>query len=167
MTAAGLNPAADVTLVQQQFDMEALLSGEIDAAQAMSYNEYAQVLEATNPDTGALYQPSDFSVINWEDQGTAMLQDAIWADTERLESDGPQADVTHLVGGGEKRARPEPSGQERGRRQRQRQPSPRDEVVLARLDLSAETPRERVAHHDVEEQRARDGRREIVGNHAG
>ncbi len=84
MTGAGLKPATDVTLVQQQFDMEALLSGEIDAAQAMSYNEYAQVLEAQNPATGQLYQPSDFSVINWQDAGTAMLQDAIWANTERL-----------------------------------------------------------------------------------
>ncbi|MCY7342069.1 MAG: ABC transporter substrate-binding protein [Pseudonocardia sp.] len=84
MTGAGLTPAADVTLVQQQFDMQALLSGEIDAAQAMSYNEYAQVLEATNPATGQLYQPADFSVINWEEAGTAMLQDAIWANTERL-----------------------------------------------------------------------------------
>ncbi|WP_338068790.1 ABC transporter substrate-binding protein [Cellulomonas endophytica] len=44
MTEAGLDPATDVTLVQQQFDMNALLSGEIDAAQAMTYNEYAQVL---------------------------------------------------------------------------------------------------------------------------
>ena len=49
MTGAGLTPATDVTLVQQQFDMQALLSGEIDAAQAMSYNEYAQVLEAHEP----------------------------------------------------------------------------------------------------------------------
>lgn len=97
MTAAGLNPAADVTLVQQQFDMEALLSGEIDAAQAMSYNEYAQVLEATNPDTGALHQPSDFSVINWEDQGTAMLQDAIWANTERLADPAYQDTTTRFV----------------------------------------------------------------------
>ena len=97
MTAAGLNPAADVTLVQQQFDMQALLSGEIDAAQAMSYNEYAQVLEATNPATGALYQPSDFSVINWEDQGTAMLQDAIWANTERLADPAYQDTTTKFV----------------------------------------------------------------------
>ena len=73
-----------MTLVQQQFDMQALLSGEIDAAQAMSYNEYAQVLEAQNPATGQLYKPEDFSVINWNDVGTAMLQDAIWANTERL-----------------------------------------------------------------------------------
>ncbi|MBX6388118.1 MAG: ABC transporter substrate-binding protein [Frankia sp.] len=87
MTQAGLDPASDVELVQQQFDMNALLAGDIDAAQAMSYNEYAQVLEAVNPDTGELYQPEDFTVIDWNDVGTAMLQDAIWASEERLESD--------------------------------------------------------------------------------
>jgi NitT/TauT family transport system substrate-binding protein len=84
MTKAGLNPGTDVKLVQQQFDMKALLSGDIDAAQAMIYNEYAQVLEATNPKTGALYQPSDFNAINWNTVGTAMLQDAIWARTDKL-----------------------------------------------------------------------------------
>ena len=93
MTQAGIAPG-DVTLVQQQFDMQALLNGEIDAAQAMSYNEYAQVLEATNPATGQLYQPSDFSVINWNDAGTAMLQDAIWANTEKLSSDPAYQDTT-------------------------------------------------------------------------
>jgi NitT/TauT family transport system substrate-binding protein len=93
MTQAGLQPS-DVTLVQQQFDMQALLSGEIDAAQAMSYNEYAQVLEAQNPATGQLYQPSDFTVLNWEDVGTAMLQDAIWANTERLSSDPAYQETT-------------------------------------------------------------------------
>ena len=55
ITKAGLDPAADVELVQQQFDMAALLNGEIDAAEAMTYNEYAQVLEAINPETGELY----------------------------------------------------------------------------------------------------------------
>src|SRR5215213_5576678 len=63
LSGAGLKPASDVTLVQQQFDMQALLSGEIDAAQAMSYNEYAQVLEAQNPATGQLYKPEDLNVI--------------------------------------------------------------------------------------------------------
>jgi NitT/TauT family transport system substrate-binding protein len=74
--------------------MQALLSGEIDAAQAMSYNEYAQVLEAQNPATGQLYQPSDFTILNWEDVGTAMLQDAIWANTERLSSDPAYQETT-------------------------------------------------------------------------
>jgi NitT/TauT family transport system substrate-binding protein len=84
LTQAGLDPGADVTLVQQDFTMQALLNREIDAAQAMTYNEYAQVLEAVNADTGELYTAEDFSVINWNDEGTAMLQDAIWADTAKL-----------------------------------------------------------------------------------
>ena len=84
LTKAGLDPAKDVTLVQQQFDMAGLLSGDIDAAEAMTYNEYAQVLEAINPDTGALYTAEDFNVVSYEDEGVGMLQDAIWADGSRL-----------------------------------------------------------------------------------
>ena len=94
MTKAGLDPAKDVELVQQQFDMQALLKRDIDAAQAMTYNEYAQVLEAKNPDTGELYTPEDFTTVNWNDEGTAMLQDAIWADTEKLENDKAYQDQT-------------------------------------------------------------------------
>ena len=94
MTEAGLDPAKDVTLVQQQFDMQALLKGDIDAAQAMDYNEFAQVLEAKNPATGQLYQPSDFNVLNWNEVGTSMLQDAVWANTERLESDPAYQETT-------------------------------------------------------------------------
>ena len=84
LTKAGLDPAKDVTLVQQQFDMAGLLAGDIDAAEAMTYNEYAQVLEAINPATGALYTPEDFNVVSYEDEGVGMLQDAIWADGARL-----------------------------------------------------------------------------------
>ena len=93
MTKAGIDPASGVELIQQQFDMQALLNREIDAAQAMTYNEYAQVLEAINPETGELYQPSDFNVINWNDEGTAMYQDAIWASEERL-ADAAYQDTT-------------------------------------------------------------------------
>ena len=84
LTKAGLDPAKDVTLVQQQFDMAGLLAGDIDAAEAMTYNEYAQVLEAINPDTGALYTADNFNVVSYEDEGVGMLQDAIWADGARL-----------------------------------------------------------------------------------
>ncbi len=78
---AGIEPddASQVTIVQQPFDMSLLLNREIDVAQAMTYNEYAQLLEATNPDTGELYQPEDFTVFNYNDIGTAMLQDHIFA----------------------------------------------------------------------------------------
>jgi NitT/TauT family transport system substrate-binding protein len=93
MTKAGVNPAKDVTLVQQQFDMNAFLKGDIDAAQAMVYNEYAQVLEAKNPKTGKLYTPEDFNAVNWNKEGSAMLQDAIWANTEKL-SDKAYQDQT-------------------------------------------------------------------------
>jgi NitT/TauT family transport system substrate-binding protein len=93
LTKAGLDPAKDVTLVQQQFDMVGLLSGDIDAAEAMTYNEYAQVLEAVNPDTGALYTADDFNVVSYEEAGVGMLQDAIWASGERLASDAAYADT--------------------------------------------------------------------------
>ncbi len=89
----GLDPAKDVELVQQQFDMLALLNREIDAAEAMTYNEYAQLLEAVNPDTGELYKPEDFTVINYTDYGVGMLQDAIWASQERL-ADAAYQDLT-------------------------------------------------------------------------
>ncbi len=90
--AAGLDPASDVELVGQNFDMVALLEGEIDAAEAMTYNEYAQVLEAENPDTGELYTPDDLNVISYEDEGVGMLQDAIWASGERLANDAEYQD---------------------------------------------------------------------------
>ena len=92
LTAAGLDPAKDVKLVQQQFDMAGLLAGDIDAAEAMTYNEYAQVLEAINPKTNALYTAEDFNVVSYEAEGVGMLQDAIWADGKRL-SDAAYVDT--------------------------------------------------------------------------
>jgi len=85
---------SDISLVQQAFDMNAFLSGDIDAAQAMTYNEYAQVLETVNPATGELYQPDDLNVIDWNAEGTAMLQDGIWANADKLESDPDYAATT-------------------------------------------------------------------------
>jgi NitT/TauT family transport system substrate-binding protein len=97
LTKAGLDPATDVELVQQQFDMVALLNGDIDAAEAMTYNEYAQVLEAINPDTGELYTPDDFNVISYEEEGVGMLQDAIWASGERLADEAYRATAVKFV----------------------------------------------------------------------
>jgi NitT/TauT family transport system substrate-binding protein len=76
---AGLEQGTDYEKVIQPFDMTLLLSKQIDVAEAMIYNEYAQVLESKNPETGNLYQPTDLNVINWNDEGTAMLQDALFA----------------------------------------------------------------------------------------
>ncbi|XVV09573.1 ABC transporter substrate-binding protein [Actinoplanes sp. CA-131856] len=97
MTKAGLDPGKDVTLVQQQFDMQALLKKEIDAAQAMSYNEYAQLLEAKNPQTGKLYTADDFSIIDWKSEGSSMLQDAVWANTEKLDDPAYQQQTVKFL----------------------------------------------------------------------
>ncbi len=94
VTAAGLKfnlvENVDYTKVIQPFDMSLLLNREIDVAEAMIYNEYAQVLEATNPDTGSLYQPEDLNVINYNDVGTAMLQDAIFSRAAWLAEPGSE-----------------------------------------------------------------------------
>ncbi|MCY4018471.1 MAG: ABC transporter substrate-binding protein [Chloroflexi bacterium] len=90
MRAVDIDPenADDVTVIQQPFDMSLLLNGELDAAQAMTYNEYAQVLEAVNPDTGELYQPEDLNVIDFNDVGTAMLQDHVFVNADWLAEEG-------------------------------------------------------------------------------
>jgi NitT/TauT family transport system substrate-binding protein len=84
---------SDISLVSQAFDMNGFLAGDIQAAQAMTYNEYAQVLESVNPATGELFTPDELNVIDWNTEGTAMLQDAIWADSDRLASDSDYADT--------------------------------------------------------------------------
>ena len=85
---AGLTQGTDYTKVIQPFDMTLLLSKQIDVAEAMIYNEYAQLLEAKDPETGQLVQPSALNVINWNDEGTAMLQDAIFARASWLSKPG-------------------------------------------------------------------------------
>jgi NitT/TauT family transport system substrate-binding protein len=82
------DPKTQFQKVIQPFDMTLLLSKQIDVAEAMIYNEYAQVLEATNPETGALYSPDDLNIINWNDQRVAMLQDAIFARKSWLDKEG-------------------------------------------------------------------------------
>lgn len=91
---AGIEPndTDQVTIVQQPFDMSLLLNKEIDLAQAEIYNEYAQLLEATNPETGELYQPEDFKVFDYNDVGTAMLQDHVFVLGSWLAEEG-NADI--------------------------------------------------------------------------
>jgi NitT/TauT family transport system substrate-binding protein len=93
MAAEGLD-SSTVEIITQDFNMNAFLQGDIDAAQAMTYNEYAQLLETVDPETGELYIEDDFNVISYEDTVGAMLQDAIWADTEKLENDEEYQETT-------------------------------------------------------------------------
>jgi NitT/TauT family transport system substrate-binding protein len=94
----GLEAGEDFTQVTQPFDMSLLLNAYdgcaesdtdcVDVAEAMIYNEYAQLLETENPDTGELFQPEDLNVIDYNEVGTAMLQDALWARAAWLAEDG-------------------------------------------------------------------------------
>jgi NitT/TauT family transport system substrate-binding protein len=99
LTKNGIDPnnPSDVTIVKQPFDMSQLLTGQTDAAEAMIYNEYAQVLEATNPATGKLYQPGDINVINFNQVGTAMLQDMIFASAKWLATGTNQQTAVHFL----------------------------------------------------------------------
>jgi NitT/TauT family transport system substrate-binding protein len=67
----GIDRARDVTLVPQPFDMRLLLDRSVDAAAAMTYNEYRQVLEAG-------VRAEDLVVIDFNREGTAMLEDGLF-----------------------------------------------------------------------------------------
>jgi NitT/TauT family transport system substrate-binding protein len=85
LTKAGADPTKE-NIIKQNFNMDGLLGGDLDAAQAMIYNEYAQVLEAENKATGKLYTPADYNIIDFNDPsvGTAMLQDQVFASAKWL-----------------------------------------------------------------------------------
>jgi NitT/TauT family transport system substrate-binding protein len=82
-----IDPETDVELIQQPFDMNLLLQRDVDAAAAMTYNELAQVLEVVNPETGELYQLEDLNVIDFNQEGTAMLQDGIFVTEQWLSNE--------------------------------------------------------------------------------
>ncbi len=92
---ADLTDGQDFTRVEQDFDMNELIAAQdgcaqsdsdcVDVAEAMVYNEWAQLLETTDPNTGELFQPDQFTVFNYNDLGTAMLQDGLWARQSWLE----------------------------------------------------------------------------------
>ena len=77
--------------------MSLLLNRQIDVAEAMIYNEYAQVLEATNPATNAAVPADDLNVIDYNEVGTAMLQDAIWARDAWLAQPGNEDIATRFL----------------------------------------------------------------------
>jgi NitT/TauT family transport system substrate-binding protein len=74
-----LDKDRDVTLVNQNFDMNQLLNKEIDLASAMIYNEYWLPIEAG-------YTEDDFVVFDMEQEGVAMLQDALFVKREYLDA---------------------------------------------------------------------------------
>ncbi len=72
-----LDQTKDLQFIKQGFTMDQFLTGELDAASAMTYNEYQVVLEQGVPE-------SDLSVINMNDEGVAMLEDNLFANKDWL-----------------------------------------------------------------------------------
>ncbi|ODA39423.1 ABC transporter substrate-binding protein [Desulfosporosinus sp. BG] len=75
LEANGLKKDTDLKLVQQDYTMNQLLNNEIDAASAMTYNEYGLLLESGLKD-------SDLHVINMNDAGVAMLEDCLFVNSD-------------------------------------------------------------------------------------
>jgi NitT/TauT family transport system substrate-binding protein len=71
--------------------MDFFLKRQVDAASAMTYNELAQVLEATNKKTGKLYKLSDLNVIPMQKVGTGMLEDGVFTTGTWIKDKGHQA----------------------------------------------------------------------------
>lgn len=80
-----INKDSDVNIVAQKFDMNAFLSGELDAASAMTYNEYYQVLASG-------HKPEELNVIDFNEEGTAMLEDGLFT-TEDFLKDAKNKDI--------------------------------------------------------------------------
>ena len=69
----------DMTVIKQGFDMDAFLNGQLDAASAMTYNEYQVVLEAG-------VKPEDLNVINYTTEGVGMLEDHVFVTEDTLKN---------------------------------------------------------------------------------
>lgn len=74
---AGLNRDKDLKLVQQDYTMDQVIKGDIDAASAMIYNEYGLLLESG-------INKSDLNVIDMNDAGVAMLEDCLFVNSKWL-----------------------------------------------------------------------------------
>jgi NitT/TauT family transport system substrate-binding protein len=69
--SAGLNKEKDLKMVQQDFTMDQVKKGDIDAASAMTYNEFGLLLESG-------YTKDKLNVIDMNDAGVAMLEDCLF-----------------------------------------------------------------------------------------
>jgi NitT/TauT family transport system substrate-binding protein len=70
-----LDKNKDLKLVQQDYTMDQVKEGSIDAASAMTYNEFGLLLESG-------ISKDDLNVINMNDEGVAMLEDCLFVNSE-------------------------------------------------------------------------------------
>jgi NitT/TauT family transport system substrate-binding protein len=99
LIAAGLDVEHDTQLVDLGSGVDPLLTGAVDVAQVTINDTYARVLEASDRRTGKPYEVTDFDVINLDDEGTAMLQDAVFARASWLADEGHEAVATAFLKG--------------------------------------------------------------------
>jgi NitT/TauT family transport system substrate-binding protein len=69
----------DMTVIKQGFDMDSFLNGQLDAASAMTYNEYQVVLEAG-------VKAEDLNVVNYNSEGVGMLEDHVFVTEDTLKN---------------------------------------------------------------------------------
>ena len=81
----GMNEGEDLELVGQGFDMQLLLTRQVEIASAMIYNEFAQLIEAGHP------------VDQFADHETNTLEDALIARGEWLADENNQDVVTRFL----------------------------------------------------------------------
>ncbi|WP_372631297.1 ABC transporter substrate-binding protein [Cohnella sp.] len=72
-----LDSNKDLNFAKQGFTMDQFLGGELDAASAMTYNEYQVVLESGVP-------AAEVNVIDMNEEGVAMLEDNLFANKDWL-----------------------------------------------------------------------------------
>ena len=86
-----------LTLTEQAYNLDALLAGELDTAQALVYNSYGLLLRQVNPATGERYSEDDFNTFDFNELGTAMLHDQIFARGDWLSQPGSQTVALALL----------------------------------------------------------------------
>lgn len=79
--SVGLDRDKDLKLVQQDYTMDQVKGGSIDAASAMTYNEYGLLLEAG-------FKPSDLNTLDMNDYGVAMLEDNLFVTSKWAKANG-------------------------------------------------------------------------------
>src|SRR6266851_8671207 len=73
------DPDKDLNVIQQGFTMDPFLAGQMEAASAMTYNEYNVVLESG-------VKAEDLNVIRYNDQGVGMLEDNLFTTEDMVKS---------------------------------------------------------------------------------
>ncbi|BBG05431.1 NitT/TauT family transport system substrate-binding protein [Pseudonocardia autotrophica] len=79
MAKYGIDPDTDVTMVQQGFDMNQFLAGDVDIASAYAFNELGQVLASGIP-------AEELNVYSFAEDDTSVAEDGIFVNGDFLES---------------------------------------------------------------------------------